>query len=265
MQIDSREAEGGRDERSRLPTVGAEGFSVLVQLGVEASRPPAGEHGLDRGNVDLEEIGDRLQVRRQSDDRADVEIAIRPPVEAMTDPRREGVIHGGMTEGALQADGLEASVRVGMPGHADDGVELEQGERRRRVVEVHPPRPKLILERGRKRIHVDFQADRERGPRADASADAAESLAFDRLVKLKRVPPVGLVSEGVVPEYAAPLFERRLGVWSTLIVVPFARWIRPLTAAERDLRHGEERDQRNDHRDGPQNLMRLHARNLHAA
>src|SRR2546422_7084223 len=54
-----------RSERAGLLAVGAERLPVLVELRVEAPRPPAREHLLHRGHVDSEQIGEGLEVWRE--------------------------------------------------------------------------------------------------------------------------------------------------------------------------------------------------------
>ena len=63
MQVHARQSERGRNERSGLLAVGAKRLAVLVQLGVEAAGPPAGEDFFDGVDVDIEEIGERVEVR----------------------------------------------------------------------------------------------------------------------------------------------------------------------------------------------------------
>ena len=50
--------------------------------------------------------------------------------------------------------------------HADDGVQLEQRERRRGIVEIDLARFDLLLERGGQSVRVHLEAHRERGLRA---------------------------------------------------------------------------------------------------
>ena len=94
MEVHAREAESGRNERARLLPVGPEGLSVLVELGVVAAGTPAAEHLLHRRDVDAQEIAERLQVRGQRDDGADVQVSGGPAVQAFPDARSEGIIDG---------------------------------------------------------------------------------------------------------------------------------------------------------------------------
>src|SRR5262249_38287194 len=63
---------------------------------------------------------------RERDDRADVEIAIGPPIQTMADSRSERVIDGGVTERASNSDASECIGCVDLAHHAHHGPELEQ-------------------------------------------------------------------------------------------------------------------------------------------
>ena len=88
-EVHAGQSERGRDQRSRLLPVGAKGLAILVQLRVVAAWPPAGEHLLHGLDIDTEEVSERLEVRCQRNDRADVQIAVGPAVEPLTNSRRE--------------------------------------------------------------------------------------------------------------------------------------------------------------------------------
>jgi hypothetical protein len=65
----------GNSVAAVLPS--AEPLAVHRQLGVEPARAPGRQHLLHRVRVDLQQVGERRQIGRQRDDRADVEIAVR--------------------------------------------------------------------------------------------------------------------------------------------------------------------------------------------
>src|ERR671922_2432657 len=76
-----------------------------------------------------EESGERLKIRRQGDDRANAEIAVRPAVQASADSIRKRVIDCGVTNRASDSDGakiafLEKSL------NADNRVGLKQRDGR---------------------------------------------------------------------------------------------------------------------------------------
>src|SRR3989454_4135985 len=64
VQVDAGEAEGRRDERPGLLPVRPERLPVLVELCVEAARPPAREHRLDGCEIDAKEISEGFEVWR---------------------------------------------------------------------------------------------------------------------------------------------------------------------------------------------------------
>jgi hypothetical protein len=115
----------------------AQGFAVLVEDGVVASRSPAREHLLHGGLVDPEKVGERLEVGGERDDGADVQVAVGPAVQALADTRGERVIDVRVAERALDADGLDPPGRVELAGHSHHGVQLEQREGRRGIIEVY--------------------------------------------------------------------------------------------------------------------------------
>src|SRR5215468_5137351 len=107
MVVDAGKTEGRGIEGGGGLAVGPECLAVQVQLGIEFPRSPAGENLLHRRLVDLERVDERAQVRRRGNDGADVQIAVGPAVQAVTDAGREGVIDRRMTQRALDADGFE--------------------------------------------------------------------------------------------------------------------------------------------------------------
>ena len=71
-QVHTGQAERGRDERSRLLSVGVKGLAVFVQFRVVATGPSAGENLLYGVDIDAKEVSERLEVRCQRHDSADV-------------------------------------------------------------------------------------------------------------------------------------------------------------------------------------------------
>jgi hypothetical protein len=64
VEVHASEAKSGRNERSCLLPVGAKGFAILVQLGLEAAGAPACENLFHRFNVNAKEVGKRLEIWR---------------------------------------------------------------------------------------------------------------------------------------------------------------------------------------------------------
>src|SRR5438046_650311 len=192
--------------------VGPEGFAVLVELRVKAARAPAGEHLLDGRGVYAEQVRKRLEGRRQRDDRSDVEVAVGPAVEPMPDARRERVVHCGVTGRACNADGSDVAVGIENPGHADDGVQLQQGQRRCRIVEIDLAGLELLLQRRGEGVQVYLEPDREGGLGAHAGPHAAVLFAGDGPMQLQRPAPERLVAEGVEAEGPPPFPHHALAV-----------------------------------------------------
>jgi hypothetical protein len=162
-------------------------FGVLVKPRVVAAGAPALEGGLRGVVVDAELRGHRRQPGRQRQDRAGVEVAVRPPIEAIADTRQDRVVDGRVAERAGDADARDRSVDDGAA-HADHRVQPDQRDRGGRIVEV----------RGREHL-------RRNGGRIDLEADREGRLRrqrLDQLVEPQRVGPQLLVAERVVPEDA---------------------------------------------------------------
>src|SRR3989449_9161975 len=201
-----------RSERAGLLAVGAERLPVLVELRVEAPRPPAREHLLHRGHVDSEQIGEGLEVWRGRYDGADVEVAIRPSVQPPTDARGERVVHGRVAECALDPDRSDAAVGVEEPADAHHRLQFEQRQGGGRIVEVDLAGLELLLQRLGQRVRVYLEADRQRCLGADTATDAAVLLAGDRLVELERVAPERFIAEGVEAEDLSPFPHHARGI-----------------------------------------------------
>ncbi|OWK23252.1 hypothetical protein AJ87_35560 [Rhizobium yanglingense] len=66
-------------ERGGRLSVRPESLSVEVQFSIELSRPPRLDRLLHLGFGNLQHLGERAQVRRESDDRANVQVALGQP------------------------------------------------------------------------------------------------------------------------------------------------------------------------------------------
>jgi RNA polymerase sigma factor (sigma-70 family) len=105
-----------------------------------------------------------------------------------------------MTERTLDARRRDVAGGIEATGHPDHGVELEQCQRGRRVVQVDLTPLELLAKASRQRVDVDLQTDGERGSGAEAATDAAVLGAGDRLVQMELAAPEILVTECVVSE-----------------------------------------------------------------
>ena len=68
-----------------------------------------------------------------------------------------------MTKRALDSHPLDAAIRVGESRDTDDGVQLEERDRRCRIVEVNFSCRELLLQTVRQRIRIDLKANGQRG------------------------------------------------------------------------------------------------------
>lgn len=110
MQVDPGESEGGRNKSSSRLAIGTERFAIENEFGVKLSRSPAVEHGAYRSVIDTKKATECTEVRSQSNNRTDVEVAIRPTIEPLADDARrkarsaKRLIDRRVTEGALNAE-----------------------------------------------------------------------------------------------------------------------------------------------------------------
>src|SRR5690349_24119034 len=130
VQIDAPEPKSWRDQagaryiragdRAIRHLLRIEGLAVEDQFGVEFSRTPAVEHRPHSVLADAQEAGERAQIGGKRDNSPDVQIAIGPAVEPVSNTTRAGVRVDGtgaergtgvvdrrMTKRALQAYRLE--------------------------------------------------------------------------------------------------------------------------------------------------------------
>jgi hypothetical protein len=180
-----------RDQHRPRLAVGPECLAVEQHLGVELARAPALQDGAQLIVGDVEQVRDRRHVRRERDDRADVEIAIRPAVETMPDARRERVVDRRVTQRARDADVAHRAVGVRDRFDADHRVRGEQRLGDRGIVEVDLAGLQRRDDIAWQGVDIDLDAERERGGRADTEQGAVE---------LERVAPEIFVSESIVAE-----------------------------------------------------------------
>src|ERR1043165_4097229 len=117
-----------------------------------------------------------------------------------------------MTKRTSDADRLKTAVVIERAFHTDDGIQLQQRERRRRIVEIHTPVLQLLDERFGQRVGVDFQADRERRLRTHAWANTAELLAGQCALQLQSVRPECFIAERIKAESLFAFVEHPLCV-----------------------------------------------------
>ena len=79
-------------------------FPIQDELGVEFAGSPTVEYRSHRRIVDSEKIRERLEVRSQGDNTADIQIPVGPAIQAMANARGKGVIHSRVTQAAGYAN-----------------------------------------------------------------------------------------------------------------------------------------------------------------
>src|SRR5437588_5527844 len=175
VRVDTCQPEGIRNQGGRVAPARAERLAVHEQLGIESARPPAHQNLLYGRYVDLpaggqafvQQVDHWLQVGRESDDGADVEVLVGPAVETMADARGERVVDGRVAQRAGDADRLQAFagvVRVVEDAFdADDGAELQQRQSRGRVIEVDLAGLDGFHDVAWQRVGGDLESHAERG------------------------------------------------------------------------------------------------------
>src|SRR5262249_19664842 len=101
----------------------------------------------------------------------------------------------------------------------DHGIQLQQRERGRRIVQIDLAGLDLIHKGRGQRVRVDLESHRQRGLRAYAPAHAPVFLACDRPVQLESAGPECPGAEGGVTEYLPPFRQHLLCVLVDLAVV----------------------------------------------
>ena len=96
---------------------------------------------------------------RQPDDRADIQVVIRPAVEPPPDAGRQRIVDRRMTERTGDPDARELASVVDLAHHANHRIELEQRQRHGRIVQIDLTRLDRLDHRGRQRAHVDLETD----------------------------------------------------------------------------------------------------------
>src|SRR6185437_4406397 len=72
------------------------GRNPMPSSSSSASNLPGTQHRAYGVLVHAQQVGHGAQVGSETDNGADVQIAVGPTIEAMTDARRKGVVHGGV-------------------------------------------------------------------------------------------------------------------------------------------------------------------------
>ena len=108
----------------------------IVRFRIEMPGTPTVKYRSHGGLVNPEKVCKRLEIRREGDDRANIQIPIRPAIQPVADTRCQRIIHGRVAKGTLNAHGLQATLGLEKTGYANDGVKFKQRQCGRRVIEI---------------------------------------------------------------------------------------------------------------------------------
>ena len=97
MQVDAGQTALGWYERRGALAIWTKAYTVEQQLGIELAWSARSEHFAHGRLISFEQRSDDAEIWRKVDDCADMQIAVSPAVEAMTDARGERVVRGAMT------------------------------------------------------------------------------------------------------------------------------------------------------------------------
>src|SRR5579859_872272 len=168
---------------------------------------PTVQHGPHGSLVYSQKICLRFQIGGQRHDGADIQIAIRPSIEPMTNTLSKGIVHRRMTKGTLNPNAPQSSLLIEKSSHSHNRVQLEQRKCRRRAIQIDLSLLQGGYEAGRKCVHIDFQAHREGRCRAHTRPDTTEFHSLNGLVKFQRVTPEGLIAESIEAKSFLPFLH----------------------------------------------------------
>src|SRR5581483_10507011 len=112
-----------------------------------------------------------------------------------------------MAKSTLDTHRLQAAIGVKEAGDSHHRVELHQGQRVRRIIEVNLIVSQFLHQVGWQGIHIYFQPQSQRLSGADPRANPSKGLTLDSLVELERVAPERLVSKGIKAEGPSAIGE----------------------------------------------------------
>jgi hypothetical protein len=97
VQVDTCQSESGRNQSCSRFAIWTDRFAVQKQFSIELPRPPTVQHLVHSGLIRAEQISNRLQVGCGGNDRTDIQVAVGPAVQPVTDSGSERVINREMT------------------------------------------------------------------------------------------------------------------------------------------------------------------------
>src|SRR5262249_41159001 len=105
-----------------------------------------------------------------------------------------------MTKGALNTNGCQDPSGIKDTGNTDDGIQLEQRNCDRWIIQIERAALEWLEDITRQGIHIHLQSRCEGSCWADAGTNSAQSGALDSLVQFECIAPKRLVAEGVKPK-----------------------------------------------------------------
>src|SRR5215216_1542370 len=117
-----------------------------------------------------------------------------------------------MANGTCQPNFFERAVRIKGALNPKHGIELDQIQGHRGIVEIHFSMFQLLDELLRQGLRIHLQAHSQGRARADTGAHTTQVCAFYGAMQLKGVAPEGFVTERVKPEDLLALRHHLSGV-----------------------------------------------------
>src|SRR5436853_493411 len=133
-------------------------------------------------------------------DCADVQVPVRPAVQAVTDAGSKGIIHRRMAQSARDTDRTQTAIGIEISADAHHCIQLEQSQGDGRVSQIHFALLQLISQRLWQGLYVDFEPYRQGCCRADPGAHAPKLLSFNGFMKFKLSSPEILITECIKAE-----------------------------------------------------------------
>jgi hypothetical protein len=95
---------------------------------------------------------------------------------------------------------------------ANDRIELQEGKRGGRIIEVHGTVSETLPKGCGERVQIHFQPNSECGSGTHARTNSAQFGACDGLMKPEGATPESLIAKSIEAESAASLIEHSAGV-----------------------------------------------------
>src|SRR5262249_48423794 len=117
-----------------------------------------------------------------------------------------------MADCATESHCFKTAILVKGSFQTEDGIELDQGQRSRRIIEVDLTLLDLLHQIRGQRININFQTNCERRLGTHPWSDAAELAALNCILKFELICPVDFIAERVVTENSPSFLEHLLRI-----------------------------------------------------